>query len=77
MGAQVSTLACAVKDIFCTRGVKCVKEIIKELGIQKIQDKYVMCMLDRTDVGASFCGRLFLKEVCAYVGDGWVKCSIC
>ena len=61
--AQVRILACTVKDIVFTLRVK--RDIGGSKGflIQGIRCKDVICMLDRPDVGTSFDGRLFLREV--------------
>ena len=44
--AQIRPLLCTVKDIVFKRGVKCVKDRVKEFGMQEIRGKYVMCRFD-------------------------------
>ena len=50
---------------------------MKEFGIEELRDKDVIFSYDRTDAGTLFFVKLFWKEVCTYVGDVWVECSIC
>ena len=49
------------------------RESVKEFGIWQLRGKYGRCSYDQTYVGTSFFGGLIWKEVCAYVGDVWVK----
>ena len=53
VGSVVCKLTCEVKDTVSKRGIKCVREGVKEFEIQELWDKDARCLYDWTDIVTS------------------------
>ena len=70
-------ILCLAKDTICACWVKHGRNRVEKCVIYEVQGKDTKYLYDQMYGGTLFIRRIFQKEVCAYVGDVWLKWIKC